>query len=170
MRKFGFPLLSLLLSSVSLMAQDEVKILPSVTKLDSKKATGGNVSTESKSIAYTVDVTGSSFSEMKDITVKYNIFYEVVELGEKGDPEVKMTSGSHVIASLPANRSVQFKTVPVKLEKASLDPGWYYSSGASSKARDKVLGVWFKAFDASGKQVGEYINPGTIAKKQKWKD
>jgi hypothetical protein len=56
------------------------------------------------------------------------------------------------------------------LDKASLDAGWYFANGASAKSRDKVVGIWFKAFDSAGKQIGEYINPTTLTKKQKWKE
>lgn len=157
--------------SSPLMAIDDIKILPTPVKLDSKRSSGkGNTNIESKNIAYAVKVTSSAFSEITNITVKYNIFYEVVELGQSGDPEIKMSSGSHAIPSLLTNRPVEFETDPIRLDKGSLDPGWYFGNGASTRARDRVVGVWFKAFDSTGKQVGEYINPSTLPKKQKWKD
>jgi hypothetical protein len=115
-------------------------------------------------------VKSSAFKEVTNVTVKYNIFYQVMELGSKGDPEIKLSAGSHTFPSLLTNKAVEFETDPIKLEKASLDPGWYYSNGASSRAQDKVVGVWFKAFDSTGKKIGEYTNPASVSQKQKWKD
>ena len=152
-------------------AFDDVQIMPTRTKLDSSKNRNrSNTTVESKDIAYTVKVTSSSFKELANVTVKYKIFYQVAELGSKSEPEIKLSAGSHTIPSLLTNKPVEFETDAIKLEKASLDPGWYYANGASSKAQDKVVGLWFKAFDSTGKQIGEYTNPSSVATKQKWKD
>ena len=150
---------------------DDIHILPSLIKLDSsKKHNKDNTNVESKDIAYTVRVTSSAFKEVTGVTVKYNIFYQVAELGSKADPDIKVSAGSHAIPSLLTNKPVEFETDPIKLGKASLDPGWSFGNGASAITQDKVVGVWFKAFDSAGKQIGEYINPESVAKKQKWKD
>jgi hypothetical protein len=169
--------LPLLLSALLLVgvaesrALDDIKILPTPVKLDSVRETGkGNTNIESKKIAYTVKVTSSSFSEIQNVAVKYNIFYQVSELGQKGDPEVKVSAGSHTFPSLLTNRPQEFETDPIRLDKASLDAGWYFANGASAKSRDKVVGVWFKAFDSTGKKIGEYINPSTLTNKRKWKE
>ena len=148
-----------------------VQILPSRTKLDSSKnRSRNNTTVESKDIAYTVKVNSSAFQELADVTVKYNIFYQVVELGSKGDPDIKLSVGSHTIPRLLTNKPVEFETDPIKLTKASLDPGWHFVNKASANVQDKVVGVWFKAFDSTGKQIGEYTNPSSVSQKQKWKD
>jgi len=158
-------------TSLAFDAIQTIQILPSRTKLDSSKTRGKNNTTvESKDIAYTVRVTSSSFKEVTDVTVKYNIYYQVAELGSKSDPDIKVSAGSHTIPSLLTNKPVEFETDPIKLTKASLDPGWYFANKASANAQDKVVGVWFKAFDSAGKQIGEYTNPEAVSKKQKWKD
>lgn len=162
---------ALSLLPVASMGIDSVKILPTPVKLDSSKSrTNDRASIESKDIAYTVVVTSTAFSELMDVTVKYNIFYQVMELGSKSDPDIKVSAGDHKFPSLLTNRPVEFETDAIKLEKATLDPGWHFVDGASAKTRDKVVGVWFKAFDSTGKQVGEYINPTTLSNKQKWRD
>lgn len=152
------------------LAIDDIHILPTPKKLDASRSNKGNTNVESKDIAYSVKVTSSSFKEVTNVTVKYNIFYQVTELGQKGDSDIKLCSGSHTIPSLLTNKAVEFETDPIKLEKASLDAGWYFANGASARSRDKVVGVWFKAFDSTGKQIGEYTNPSSVSTKQKWKD
>lgn len=81
-----------------------------------------------------------------------------------------MNAGSHLFQSLLANKPDEFQTNPVKLETASLIGNKYFINGASNQVKDKVAGLWFKAFDSDGNKIGEYINPSTIATKQKWKD
>jgi hypothetical protein len=166
-----FPaLIALALIPTTSLAIDDIHILPSRIKLDSSKSNKSNTNVESTDIAYSVEVNSSSFKELTGVTVKYNIFYEVVRLGAKGESDVKLSAGSHTFPSLLTNRAVKFETEPIKLEKASLDAGWYFTNGASSKAKDRVVGVWFKAFDSAGKQIGEYANPPSVSTKQKWKD
>ncbi|MFA7345567.1 MAG: hypothetical protein WC003_14800 [Terrimicrobiaceae bacterium] len=163
--------IALALIPATSLALDEIRMLPTPVKLASTRGnTKSNTNVESKDIAYSVKVTSSSFKELTDVTVKYNIFYEVVELGSTGEPDIQCRSGSHTIPSLLTNKAVEFETDPIKLEKASLDAGWYFANGASARARDKVVGVWFKAFDSAGKQIGEYTNPSSVATKRKWKD
>ena len=161
----------LALTPATSLALDSVQILPSPVKLDASKLNNkGHVNVQSKDIAYTVKITSSFFKEVANVTVKYNIYYQVMAIGSKGEADIKLSAGSHTFPTLLSNKTVEFETDPIKLEKASLDPGWHYSNGASARAQDKVVGVWFKAFDSTGKQIGEYINPSSVAQKQKWKD
>ena len=152
-------------------AFDDVQIMPTRTKLDSSKNRNkSNTNSESKDIAYTVKVNSSSFKELTNVTVKYKIYYPVAALGSKSDPDIKLSAGSHTIPSLLTNKPVEFETDAIKLEKASLDPGWHFVNGASTSAQDKVEGLWFKAFDSTGKQIGEYCNLSSATKNKKWED
>ena len=150
-----------------------IQIFPSQIKLASSKNHGNkNTTVESKDIAYSVRVTSTAFQELTDVTVKYNIFYQVAELGSKSDPDIKLSAGSHTIPRLLTNKPIEFETDPINLTKASLDPGWYFVNRASANAQDKVVAIWFKAFDSTGKKIGEYPNPDSISTsiKLKWKD
>lgn len=158
------------LATTTSLAIDDIHILPSRIKLDSSKNNTGNTNVESTDIAYSVEVNSSSFKELTGVTVKYNIFYEIVRVGAKGESDVKLSAGSHTFPSLLTNKAVKFETEPIKLAKSSLDAGWFYTNGASAKASDRVVGVWFKAFDSTGKQIGEYVNPASVTTKRKWKD
>ncbi len=155
----------------TLRAFDDVKISPTPVRLAASRANdNGNKNVASKTMAYTVKVVSSSFKAIPNVTIKYNIFYTSARLGDKSDPEVQVSKGSHAIPLLENNRPVEFETESIKLQKASLDGGWYFANGASASTRDKVVGTWFKAFDATGKQIGEYINPSTLSNKHKWKE
>lgn len=170
--KHIFSLLLLTVFSMAASALDDVTMLPTRKKLaeDEKHNSRQSATVESKEIAYDVKVTSKAFKELVGVTIKYNIFYEVAQPGVKGDGEIKASSGSHVIPSLLTNKPVEFTTDSIKLEKSSLDGNYYYSSGASAVAKDKVVGLWFKAIDADGKLIGTYVNPTSILQKQKWKE
>lgn len=153
------------------VASDDVKIQPTRRTLETeKKREGGNQSSEQSEIAYKVVVTSKAFRTLPNVTIRYNIFYADSELGSTADPEVRTKTGSHTFESLLTNKPVEFITDPVKLEAAKLDSNWYFKSGAKNKAEDKVVGLWFKAFDETGKQVGEYKQPSTVATKRTWKE
>jgi hypothetical protein len=164
-------LAGLLVSTACCHALDDLVIAPTRKKLDQEKErTSSNTSQKSKEIAYSVKVSNRSSNELRNVTIKYNIYYEDNELGSKFKGDVKTISGSHVIASLLNSRPVDFDTKSVELTTAALDSGWYFKGGGKPVAKDRVVGIWFRAFDAEGKQIAEYANPPTVPKKQKWVD
>lgn len=172
MNKPAFLVMAAIFSTVALSsAIDDVQMLPTRKKLDEDQArSSDHTSVKSKQIIYSVVVNSRSFKELKNVTIKYNIYYEVGQLGSTAKPEVKSASGSHPLESLITNKPVEFDTTAIQLNQAALDGGWYFSNGGSSVAKDKVVGLWFKAFDADGKLIGEYMNPSSVATKQKWKE
>ncbi len=162
---------ALVLLPLAAFALDDVTILPSRKKLDEdKKRPDSNSSEKIKEISYSVKVTSRAFKELQNVTVKYNVFYEDVELGTKDEGTVKVISGSETFSSLLTNKTVEFETKSLELKKESLDAGWHFTDGARASAKDKVVGLWFKAFNAEGQQIGEYANPTTVPKKMKWKE
>ena len=70
---------------------------------------------------------------------------------------------------LASNRTATFETNPFKLTKEELDAGWYWVGSEKSRLKDKVTGVWIRAY-ANGTLVGEYSNPTTVPKKKEWKE
>ena len=168
---FSLFLAVLVVSGMSpLLAFDDIEMLPTRLKLDSSKSRDSNSTTRSTEIAYSVAVSSRAFKELQNVTVKYNIYYADSQLGSSAEPAIRTSSGSHVFPSLLTNKEQTFSTKPIKLESASLDGGWYFTSGASNLSKDKVVGIWLKAFDSAGKQIGEYVNPSSVPKKRTWKD
>lgn len=172
MKKPAFIILVLLLSTLAVSsAIDDVQMLPTRKKLDEDEArSSDHTSVKSRQIIYSVKVNSRAFKELQNVTIKYNIYYEVSQLGSTAKPEVKSASGSHSLESLLTNKPVEFDTTAIQLNQAALDGGCYFLNGGSSVAKDKVVGLWFKAFDAGGKLIGEYANPTSVATKQKWKE
>ncbi len=80
-----------------------------------------------------------------------------------------MHKGSEAVADLAANRTTTFETKPLKLTKEELDAGWYWVGSGSSRVKDRVTGVWIRAY-SNGALLGEYCNPTTVAKKNEWQD
>ena len=138
-------------------------------KLDEQKEReGGNTTVITKEICYKVDVQNRTFKDIPELTVKYMIFYEAPQGGTNEVVEA-FHKGSETITALQGNDKTTFETKPFKLTTEQLDGGWYYTTGAKNKAKDRVAGIWLKAF-AGDKMVGEYVNPSTLSKKNTWKE
>ena len=137
-------------------------------KLDEKKSSGQSETSHSKEILYSVKVLNKGFSEYENVIIKYNIYYETPLLGSSNKPELRTAQGSENLPSLPRNKPLEFTTSSITLTSDSLNPSWYFADGSKREAKDKVVGVWFKAFDAEGKLIGEYFNRSTVTRKYKW--
>lgn len=149
---------------------DDIQIVPTRKKLEeAKERSSSNTSVKSKQIIYSVMVTSRAFKELQNVTIKYNIYYEDSELGSTAKPEIKSVTGNHSFELLLTNKPVEFDTNAIQLDSAALDGGWYFKNGGSARAKDRIAGLWFKAFDATGKLIGEYANPADVKTKQKWK-
>jgi len=146
----------------------DLEILVSRNKLEEKKERALYETITEKQIAYDVKVRNKTFSDMENIEVKYMIFYEEVQPGNRGKPIDLFVKGGEAIKFLKSHSEATFLTSPVTLKKSELDGGVGWVSGASGRAKDSVTGVWFRAF-SNGKQVGEYANPASVAKKNDWK-
>ncbi len=162
--------LSLLAVCASHAQLQDVQLTVTRQKLDEQKSKGtGPTTVTTKEVSYRVTVQNRTFKAMPELTVKYMIFFEMPEPGSK-ESVTKSNKGSEKIMSLEANRSTTFDTKPFKLETEQLDPGWFYANGASNKAKDRVAGIWVRAYNTEGKIVGEYVNPTTLSKKNDWKE
>ncbi len=169
MRKFLAAVFLAGLTVVVAQAQD-LQISATRQKLDeTKERPGGPFTITTKEIVYKATVLNRTFKTISDIEVKYMIFYEVPHPGSDERPSDEIHKGVAKLVSIEGNRSATFNTTPIKLSSETLDGGWTYGTGASNKTKDRVTGVWFRAY-AGGKMVGEYINPSTISKKNDWKE
>ena len=136
---------------------------------ESKSREGGPVTKVSTEVIYTITLNSKSFKPIQNLTVKYALFYYDVKAGSTTKPIEAAFRESENVPLLPANGTFTFATKPLTLSTETLDGGWYYGSGASSVANDKISGVWIRAY-ADGKMVGEYVNPVSLPKRQEWKD
>jgi hypothetical protein len=157
--------------STSAVAQlYDVQISATPKKIDQQKSRKGEHATvTTKELAYIVSVENRSFKTIEELNVKYMIFYADSQPGKSEKPIEAHHKGSETLRNLSTYRKAQFETAPFKLEKEELDGGWYYKSGGSGRARDRVTGVWIRAY-SNGNLVGEYANPTTLSKNREWKD
>jgi hypothetical protein len=157
--------------STSAMAQlHDVQISATPKKIDQQKSRKGEYATvTSKEMAYIVTVENRSFKSFAELNVKYMIFYADSQPGKSEKPIEAHHKGSETLSNLSTSRKTQFETAPFKLEKEELDGGWYYTSGGNGRAKDRVTGVWIRAY-ANGHLVGEYANPTTVSKNREWQE
>lgn len=158
------------LSGTAFAQLQDVQITATRQKLDEqKKREGGPVTITTKDIAYEITVQNKTFKPLTELQVKYMVFYLDPKPGSADKPVELSLKGAETLTNLEGNRSVSFTTKPVKLTTEELDGGWYWTGGGSSRTKDKVSGVWIRAF-ANGKIVGEYANPSTVSRKNEWKE
>jgi hypothetical protein len=146
----------------------DLQISATPRKLDEQKDRhGGNLTVTTKEIAYKVTIENRSFKNVPQLRVKYMIFYADSKPGSKEKPVEAYHTGSETLPDLASNRTTTFETAPFKLAKEELDSGWYWTGSGKSRLKDRVTGVWIRAY-SNGNLVGEYINPTTISKKREW--
>jgi hypothetical protein len=161
----------LLVTAFPAFAQvQDVQITTTKKKVDEQKSrSGGPVTVTTKEIIYLVTVQNRRFVTMPEVQVKYMIFLADAQGGSTEKAVTVSHRGSETLKNLASNASVTFETKPIKLTTEELDGGWAYASGASGRARDKVSGLWIRAY-ADGKIIGEYANPTSVTKKNEWKE
>lgn len=161
----------LVVFSASALAQlYDVQISATTRKLDEQKdRQGDKVTVTTKEIAYRVTVENRTFKAIPELQMKYMIFYVDPKPGSREKPIESHHKGSETLIDLTSNRTATFETSPFKLTKEELDAGWYWVGSETSRLKDKVTGVWIRAY-ANGNLVGEYSNPTTVAKKKEWKE
>jgi hypothetical protein len=149
----------------------DVRITAQKKRMDRQKdRSGGNVTVTVDEISYSVSVQNKRFQAQPQVVVKYAVYMEDSKVGSTAKAVTKAIRGEETLKDIAANATVTFDTKPIKLSKEELDAGWYHPSGASSQSRDRVQGIWIRAYDVAGKLLGEYANPSTISKKNEWKD
>ena len=148
----------------------DVQISATRKKIDQQKSRKEEHATvTTKEMAYTITVENRSFKTFEELSVKYMIFFADAQPGKSEKPVEAHQKGSETLKNLSTHRTSQFETAPIKLQKEELDGGRYYSSGGDGRTRDRVTGVWVRAY-SDGNLVGEYANPTTVAKTREWQD
>ena len=172
MRKSAPQVLAILLviSTAAVAQLYDVQISATTRKLDQQKdRQGDKVTVTTREIAYRVTVENRTFKTIPELQMKYMIFYVDPKPGSREKPIEAYHKGSETLMGLESNRTATFETNPFKLTKEELDAGWYWAGSEKSRLKDKVTGVWIRAY-SNGNLVGEYSNPTTVPKKKEWKE
>ena len=119
--------------------------------------------------AYKVTIENKSFKDAENIEIKYIIFMQPAQIGkrEKGNMELVRNQGEEKVPVLKNFEKYSFVTQPVTRECTKLKAGWYYTSGASARAKDSLSGLWVRIF-VGGKQVMESVEPPSLKTKEPW--
>ena len=169
MKRILLATLAALILAPALAAQSQdVRITVTRKKLDEQKEReGGNTTITTKEVAYKITVENKTFKPFENVQVKYMIFYLDPKQGSREKPVEISQSGGEALPTLAAHSSSTVETKPFKLQSAELDAGWYYADGGSNRSKDRVSGIWVRAY-VDGKIVGEYTSPSTVTKNT-WK-
>ena len=129
-----------------------------------------NATVEKKQIVYTVKVTSRAFRPIEKALISYNIYYETQQFGSTAKAQIQTLAGKTELENLLPGKTVEFDTDPIDLTTATLDGNWYFSSGAGSQSKDKIVGTWIKATDSEGKDLADYRQPSNVDSKRKWQE
>lgn len=161
--------LAIMVQSSAMAQLSDVDITASRKKLDEQKSHEGDKTSVTKEVVYAITLESHSFKPLTGLQVKYMIFYQDQQPGSTGKPMTAFHKGVETLAGLGVHETTTFDTTSFKLTTTELDAGWYYASGASGRAQDRVTGVWVRVY-SEGKLVGEYANPPGTSKKNTWKE
>jgi len=139
----------------------------------STQDTGGIVKSrvEARDIVYSIVVESTSLRDIENITIEYNIYYEVPENPIDKAP-VKTLAGKHTINKLPSYKKVEFDTDSIAMKETRTvesRTSLGVTRTASAQIKDKIVGNVIRAYNAEGKLLGEYINPSGTDTKFDWK-
>ncbi len=115
---------------------------------------------------YDVTVENKTFAALKDVEVKYVVYFTKEQLGVKAAPSERRQPGSIKVPSLLPHEKKVLNTEPVEITKARLDSNYYYPSGAKASANDVLLGLRVRIM-RNGQQFAEWANPTTLLR-EKW--
>ena len=108
-----------------------------------------------------------AFKELTNLVVKYIIFFKQEQLGSLAGARLERQTGSARIDTIKGNDKVEFSTVAVKLQKASLGAGYSYDNGAKSDANANLAGLWIRVYQ-NGNLIAEMSRPSNLPSKEKW--
>ena len=119
--------------------------------------------------AYVVTMVNTSFKDVANIEVKYIIFIKPEKPGRDSTGNVKYQrhEGSTTTPLLKNNDQFVFTTDSVELSGVELADGWVWASGANTRSKDKLRGLWIRVF-VSGVQVAEFMDPPELSTKETW--
>ncbi len=151
--------------------EDEKQNTKGVAAADDRDIVSFYKRERSQKVAYTFTVTNRTFQDMEPLTLKYMIFYKDEKPGSTAKPTELSVAGSVTTEPLKRNGGQStVDTVPVELQSTELPPSVRYKSGAKPIAKDRITGVWVRAYDAEGALILDLPNPSTLAQKHEWKE
>ena len=106
-----------------------------------------------------ITVENLTASSLGPLEIRYRV-YAHHEFGPDGKPEDELSSSEDTL-TLPLLPPRSRQTVNSK-------PGHYAFGDSQLKPRDTIEGVWIKAFDANGREVGSLVSPPSLAKTFEW--
>lgn len=159
----------MLLPSVLMASDYQISVVRRKEAANGPKGAGFQQTKASETCFYEVTVANKRFQDGTPLEARWVIFVEREELGRKpGSDKIDWETGKETVEAIPAHKKTSFNTGNVTLRDQSLTGGWVYSDGGKIRAQDTLAGVWIKLFDADGKEVGEYVNPSSLASRHKW--
>lgn len=143
-----------------------------VAKRIDQKTTKSGTSEEALTIdtedwQYVVTLANNTFKDTGSLEVRYIMFAKRQEIGTVAGTRIEKQGGSVKIDNIKGHDKVQFDTIPMKLQKASLAAGRYYVNGGRTSGEAAMTGLWIRIYQ-NGNLIAEMSRPPDLATKEKW--
>lgn len=149
-------------------AEPKVAITATPKRESGEKKSSGDVTREETICRYTVKLANGAFAPASGISAQYRVFVrDDSGIAATTRQALKRYAFTTAVPDLAPGDTFSFVTEPVKLEKSTLAAGCHYRSGKRWQTADRVIGIWIRVLQGD-KIIGEYINPTTIASKEKF--
>ena len=116
---------------------------------------------------YVVTLANTSFKDLANLEVRYIMFSKRQEIGTVAGTRVEKQAGSVKIDNIKGHDKVQFETITMKLQKATLAAGRYYANGGRTSGEASMSGLWIRIYQ-NGNLIAEMSRPPELATKEKW--
>ncbi len=144
--------------------------ITAVPKIEKDKASlNRNTATTVSKGFYKVTLKNLSMMDaVPELRVNYRLFLRRDD-GKKNPRDLPMIkeNGEATVTGIPRSGLFTFDTRSVTLHSHSIEPGYYYTSGARGASKDELVGIWIKVFHGS-MEIAEYALPGSLTKDQKF--
>jgi len=114
---------------------------------------------------YGVTIENKAFKALENLEVQYRQFRK--DDAPRGGATLKAIPGSTKIPALANGAKFKFDTEPVAIEKEELKANYIAATGAKSKVKDELSGIWIRIMK-DGETVFEYQSPPDLKNKAKW--
>ena len=140
--------------------------------LDQKKEGGTTQMNEEETVknqkwSYMVTMENKSFKDVGAMEIKYVVFSKQEQAGRVSrvgsrPQSLQRHEGSTTVPGIKNNDKVTFNTDPVVLKTVELNDGWYYATGADTRSKGALRGIWLRVF-VGGIMVAEYMDPPNLS-------
>ena len=141
------------------------------TNEDSKKqkSSSGGIERERYNGAYGIEVTNTSYENIKDIRIEYLVlkFEDALAAQKRSEGDSIRIKGTTHIEYIGGRSSAEAVTKAVPMQETKLEQGYVWTGGGKKTSKDVLEGIWIKMY-VGEMMVYEHSRPETMMRREAW--